>query len=265
MNIFKENDYKAILKHLFRNSKVKGLSRKLAEYLGVHATLVSQVISGEKNFTEEQIFSVCEFLGIPELESEYILMLLKIERAGSKKIRDHYIGKKNEIQNRALQISERIKKDRKLSDAEKAEFYSNWIYSAVHVLTSLEKKSSFEEICKRFALKPAKARSVIEFLVSINMIVEKNGVYELGTGSTHLEKKSPLVITHHMNWRTKALQVAPNLSDGELMYSANVSMSRADFDRFREELAQVVQRFQAIVKDSPAEEIAQLNIDFFFV
>ena len=97
------------------------------------------------------------------------------------------------------------------------------------------------------------------------MIVEKNGTFSSGPVATHLEKKSPHLIKHHTNWRLKAIQYAEQLSDQELMYSANISVSRKDFEIIREEFMAMIQKFVNIVKDSPAEDIAQFNLDFFWI
>ena len=97
------------------------------------------------------------------------------------------------------------------------------------------------------------------------MVIETDGIFSSGPVATHLEKKSPFLIKHHTNWRLKAIQAAESLSDQELMYSANVSISKKDFTVLREELMQVIQRFVEVVKPSPAEDIAQFNLDFFWI
>lgn len=267
MNIFEYEDYKDILKFNIR-SKGKarhGLYRKIAEHLNVHPTLVSQVISGDKHFSEEQLFSVCEFLGISKFETIYLLSLLQIERAGSKKLKDHYTEVKKKLRKQSLQISQRVEEVRVLNEEEKAIFYSNWIYSAVHLMTTLDKEICFEDICKRFVLPTGKAREILDFLSQIRMISEENGKFKIGTVSTHLEKNSPFLLKHHTSWRLKAIQAAENLSDEELIYSVNVSLSRSDFARLREDLVQFIQHFLAVVKDSPSEDIAQLNLDLFWI
>ncbi|MGZ3793506.1 MAG: TIGR02147 family protein [Bdellovibrio sp.] len=265
MNIFEQDDYKTIIKYWIR-SKIenrRGAFKNLAGYLGVHATLVSQILSGTKDFSEEQLFATCEFLGIPKLESRYLWILLQIERAGSVTVKKHYVELKEQLQQQAMQITHRIEKDRVLTETEKAVFYSSWIYSAIHVATTLEKKIDFEFICTRFQIHPAKAREIINFLIEIQMIKEKEGRFYPGTTSTHLETSSPFIGKHHTNWRLKAIEASENLRDDELMYSANFSISNKDFKLLREELVQVIQRFLKIVKDSPGEDIAEFNLDFF--
>lgn len=267
MNPFEENDYKTILnKILFEKRKIqKGLSRKLSEHLGVHPTLVSQVLKGHKDFSEEQILMVCEFLGVARLESKYLLVLLQFERAGSKKLKDHFQEQIDQIRKKALNVSERVTRDRSLSEEEKAVFYSNWAYSAIHLLSTLDCPMTFEEMSKRLNLPLSKTRTILDFLIHTQMIAEKDGKFISGSAVTHLEKSSPLLVKHHTNWRLKAIQAAETLSDEEIMYSANVSVSKKDFTILREMLMKTIQEFITVVKPSPAEDIAQFNLDLFWI
>lgn len=267
MNIFESQDYKQILKQLIQEKRKqqKGLSSKLAEYLGVHPTLVSQVLTGSKDFTEEQILSVCEFLGIANLEAKYLLALLQFERAGSKKLKDHFLEVIEQLRKQALKVETRVPRERLMTETEKAVFYSNWIYSAVHMATTLDRPLNFEGICQRFRLSPSKARQILDFLIETQMVNEVDGYFKAGATTTHIEKQSPFLIKHHSNWRLKAIQAAERLSDEELMYSANVSLSKKDFAILREELMKTIERFIEVVKPSPAEDLAQFNLDFFWL
>jgi uncharacterized protein (TIGR02147 family) len=267
MNVFEFMDYKKALNAILAEKRKtqKGLSRKLSEHLGVHATLISQILSGSKDFSEEQILSVCEYLGIAKIETKYLLALVQYERAGSKKLKDHFQEVIDQTRKQALQLSERIDKNRQLSDFEKSIFYSNWAYSAVHLLSTLEKPLDFEGICERLGLSAAKAREILDFLIQIQMVKEISGKFVSGNAVTHLEKSSPLLIKHHTNWRLKAIQASESLSDDELMYSANISLSHQDFAQLREQLVQTIKTFLEVVKPSPAEDIAQFNLDFFWI
>lgn len=266
MNFFEFNDYKLALKAFVKVAgKRYGSNKKIAEHLGVHASLVSQILSGPRDFTEEQLFSICEYLGVPKLEFQYLLVLLQIERAGTQKLRNHYVEQKEALRKQSLQVKNRILAKHELSEIECAKFYSSWIYSAVHLLTTLEKKVSFEFICQRFNLPPAKLREILNFLIQIQMISEEGGFFRFKTAMTHLEKKSPFVVKHHTNWRLKAIDAAESLSDEELIYSLNFSVSKHDFMTLREDLIHTIQKFLSVVKDSPAEDIAQFNVDLFWI
>jgi len=50
-----------------------------------------------------------------------------------------------------------------------------------------------------------------------------------------------------------------------MMFTSPVSLSREDFVKIRESLAGLLKSISQTVKDSPEEDIACLNIDFFWI
>ena len=267
MNLFNEGDYKAILLYwaATQGPGKRGFYRKLSDYLNVNPSLVSQILSGPKDFTEEQIISVCDFLGLPQLESRYVLTLLQIERAGSEKLKAYHQTALNEIREKALDLSKRIHTTRHLTESEKAKFYSSWIYSAVHLMTTLRPAPKFQDICKRLNLNQDRAQEILSFLLEKGLIIEQNSRYTPGPTITHLEKSSPEISHFHKNWRQKAMDAAESLQPEEFMYSCNFTVSKKDFLKLREEFAQVTQKFLAIAQESDPEDLAQLNIDLFWL
>jgi uncharacterized protein (TIGR02147 family) len=267
MNIFEFDNYKEAMKLHIRNRQgaSRGALKNMAEYLGVHPTLISQILSGSKDFSEEQIFSACEFLGLPVLETQYLWVLVQIERAGSVKLKKHYTEMREQLKKKAMQVSTRLETNRSLSEAEEATFYSSWLYSAIQVLTTLEQKVDFEYVCNYFRVSPSRAREILDFLTKIQMVREVEGRFLPGATSTHLGKQSPFIRKHHTNWRLKAIEACEELTDDELMYSGNFSISHKDFEKLREEMVQVLQKFAQLVKNSPGEDVAQFNLDLFWL
>jgi uncharacterized protein (TIGR02147 family) len=267
MDFYKYDDYKEALK-LFIRSKgpsSRGTFKNIAEFLGVNPTLVSQILSGPRHFSEEQIFSVCEFLGLSKLESQYLLVLVQIERAGTVKLRNHYLSVRDQIRKNATQVSARVPKTRELSETEKAKFYSTYLYSAIQIATSLEQGVTFDFICQRFNLSPPRAREIVNFLIEAQLVIEKEGRFSPGTSFTHLDKKSPFVNKHLTNWRLKAIDAATEATEQELFYSLNFSVSKKDFQVLRDQMVRVIQEFLDVVKASPSEDVAQFNLDLFWV
>ena len=267
MSVFKYKHYKPYFQDVIKakGSLGRGEYRRLADYLGVHPTLISQILSGEKDFSLEQVLNLAKHYGLGKIESRYLVILVEIERAGSKDLRDQFIEMRDEMQKQSLQLSKRLHTEKKLSDFEKSIFYSSWIYSAVHLMTTLEKPVDFEFVCQRLKISPERAREVLDFLKVNGLVSEENGKLKSGPTSTHLEKGSPYLIKHHTNWRVRALEKSENLSDEELMYSVNVSISKKDFQKLREEMVIFIREFLKTVHDSPAEDLAQLNLDFFWI
>jgi uncharacterized protein (TIGR02147 family) len=267
MSLFDENDYKEVIKNLVikLGPQKRGFSTRLAAHLNINPSLVSQILAGNKDFTEEQMVLTCEYLGLSDLESRYLLTLVQISRAGSVKLKNYYQTALAEIRARALNLSNRIQVDRKLTGDEKTKFYSSWIYSAVHLTTTLKPAPKFQDICQRFAITRERAQEVINFLLEIGMILEKDSRYYPGPVITHLDKVAPEIPSLHKNWRQKSMEAAERLTPEEFMYSCNFTIGKKDFLVLREELVQLTKRFLDTVAKSEPEEMAQFNIDLFWL
>ena len=257
MSLFEFNDYRAYLRHHLKllPKKGRGELSKIARHLGSNSTLLSQILGGTREFNAEQAYSLSQDLGHNELELEYFSILTQIERAGTTELKNHLKQKLSQIKQEALKLSSRISHERKLDDRQRAVFYSSWIFSGVNL----------EEIRERFELPRTRTLEIVNFLLEANLITENNGRYLFGVKSTFIEKGSPYLLKHHSNWRIKSLQKSEILSDQELMYTGQFSLSEKDFALLREQITELIKNLNATVKDSPAEKIAALNLDWFWV
>lgn len=268
MSIFNFKETSAFLKNYIANlpKKGRGEASRIANHLRVSTTLVSQILSGSKTLTPEQTQDLISYLGLANLESDYLTFMVQKERAGSSDLKKYWDQKLNHLREQSLKLSNRVKADKELSDDERSTFYSSPVYSAVRLFTSTGSKGkTLNEICERFELIRAHATQILKFLVETNLCTEKDNHYFMGVQKTHLGKNSPHVLKHHSNWRTRATIYSETLTDEELMYTAPVSLSKKDFEHLREEMVEFIKKFLKTVHDSPAEEVACFNLDFFWV
>jgi hypothetical protein len=68
-----------------------------------------------------------------------------------------------------------------------------------------------------------------------------------------------------MNWRTKALQGHEGLSSEELAFTAPMSIAKKDFEKIREKIMTCIKDSIDVAKESEAEDLAFLNIDWMWV
>lgn len=268
MNIFEHTNYRTYLRDYIKELPRKGRGElsNIAKHLNVNTTLLSQIMSGARDFNQEQTYSLSLYLGHTELEMEYFSLILQIERASSVEFKVHLRKKIADVKNESLKLSKRISYEKKLSEQQKTVFYSSWIYSAVHIYTSLvEEGVSFDELYRRFGLSKSRTLDTIKFLLSSGIITETSGKYQPGVQSTFVEQGSPHLLKHHSNWRVKAIQKSENLSDTEMMVTGQFSLSKKDFLRLREQLTEFLRAVNLAVKDTVPEEIVCLNIDWFWL
>jgi len=242
-----------------------GLLKKWAEELGIHTTLMSQIMSETRTFTEEQALELVTLLALPKLESEFFLTLVKHKRSSTIKLKSYYQEKLTALKKQSEKISERVQTDRSLSEEEKAIFYSSWMFSAVRIACSLNEGQTVEQLHKKLDIPLDEITKIVDFLRETQMIVAKGQQFEVGSRFTHLAKGSIYLPRHHTNWRLQAVERAPLLTDTELMYTAPFSISKKHFAAFREKCLLHIQDFQSIARDSTPDEMACFNMDLFWV
>lgn len=269
MSVFSSTSIKSYLKIYIGSlpRRGRGEINKIAAYLGVSSTLVSHVLSGKKIFTLEQSHKLTSYLGLIDLEADYFMALNQLERAGTADYKKYWSTKLDKIREQSLKLSERLQqKSRVLTEQDRAIYYSSFIYVVLRLYCSVgEKGQTLQALAQRFELPPKKCAEIMHFLVETGFCYEKSGRYFMGEQSLHLEKGSPHLLRFQADWRMKSIQAAEDLSDEELMFTGPVSLSKDDFKKLREEMVQFIKKFLETVHASSAEEVACLNIDWFWV
>ena len=265
MTIFEFISYKAYFqqKLLGFPNQGYGQRKKLAHYLGVSTTFVSQVFQGNKYLNLEQGCLVCEYLGLNELETEYFLKLVLIERAGSGKLKNQLNKEATKIRDQARRVASRLGVHRVLDDVDKAIFYSDWSMSAVRLLIGIDGYSSIEEVSNYLGLPRKTVSQEISFLVRVGLLVREGGTLKMGSSRTHLEQDSPFINSHHTNWRVKALDKLKDENPDKLHYSAPMTLGKKEAEKVRNVLLKSIESIGKLVDPSPNEELMCLNVDWF--
>lgn len=265
LDLFDFSDYRSYLRAWLeraRETSSSNLSR-LAEAVGVHTTFLSHVLAGKKNLNLEQATLVSEAIAHTKIEREYFFILIELDKAGTEKLREYWREKKQATELERNKLSTRVGKHHELTDEQRAIFYSSWVYVAIFVATAIKDGQSLDEIAERFQLSRSQAEDYLSFLTRAGICEKVNGIYKMGKAVVYVPNNSPFVVKHHINWRMKAVQKMDNRESSELFYSAPMSIARKDFETIRELMAKSIQRSLEICKDSAAEEVVCLNIDFF--
>ena len=266
MSIFDFESYKVFLLDRIKSMPLSGKGQvlRIAEALKVHPTRISQMLRGPVELTAEQGCLLAQYLGLNDLESEYLVTLIQLERAGSSTLRKLTLKQLERLKSQSHELITRVPVDQVLADQERALFYSSWFYSGIRLLCTLPRFRSIDSIADHFEIPRSKVREVVDFLLSTGLCVEEKGEILIGPRMTHLEASSPFAAKHHVNWRLKALQRHERLSDRELVYTCPVSISKADQLRIRELLVNVISDFtRSVSKSEPEETLSCLTIDWF--
>lgn len=243
----------------------RGEYLKISKALKTHTSHLSHILRGPSQLTLEQACLLARHFGMSELETEYFVTLVEIERAGNAELRALILRRQERILTQSKEVVNRVQSSQ-LSEADRAIFYSNWFYSAIRLSTSIKKFQTLDAIALFLDLPRERVSAVLDFLVEHQLCTNENGKYQMGPTYTHLESKSPLALRHHANWRLKALERHSRLSARELAYTCPATVSTEDQEQIREELVRLIEKYvKKIGASTPEEKLVCLNLDWFEV
>lgn len=267
MNIFYFKNYKEFVVNWVKSKPKNGYGqyKRIAEALGMSTVMISQVFNSEKQLSIEHAYELADYLALNDLEKEYFLALVQYERAGTFKLQNHFKKLIQQIHDKSKDLKKLLPQDTELTEAEKATFHSNWYYSAIRLLTSVEGYQSIETISERLNLNKSLVSNVLQFLVLNGLCVEKDRKFKMGPNRTHLESESPYIKTRQMSWRVKGFEKMDYKNSDQLFLTAPMSISQEQFKKLRDKISGIMADLsKSVIKEKP-EKLVCLNVDLFEV
>ncbi len=246
-----------------RANGTRGIKMKLARCLGCQSGFLSQVLGKHGHFNLEHGEKVNAFLEHTSDEAHYFLLLIQKTRAGTRSLAAYFDKQLQEIVEQRLVLRNRIQATPTLSLEDQSTYYGAWYYGAIRVLLTIPEFQQKEKIAERLHFPLAKVAEVLEFLLSRNLAKMENGRPVATDVRMHLGNESSMIAKHHTNWRNRSMVSLDFEKTGDLHYSSVVSLSAEDATKFKEMTIQFIERAKALVRESPAEKLYALNIDFF--
>lgn len=168
-----------------------------------------------------------------------------------------------QIKKKKENLANRFKKPRLADNQHESLYYSSWIGSALHVITSIPTLQTEEKIGERLKLPLELVRENLSLLSSLGAVKKQGDLWTATQRSLHLPNESPLIAMHHANWRMKAALDAQYGDNGSLHYTAIHALSRKDIERIKEVILACLDQMRSIVEPSPEEEVICFNCDLF--
>lgn len=262
--IFDSTEYKEYLEIALEATgrTVKGVRTRFAEAVGCRPGYITQIISGPAHLSLEQADLASVFLNHTEEESEYLLLLVILARAGTERLRKKIEAQVHRKQAERHNLKSRFKV-KSLSGEQQLTFYSHWHYLAVLTTLSVPSFQTKESLSEKLNLPLKKITAIVDFLEQTELVVRQKNRFVPGVQRTHLGKDSVMLPKHHLNWRLQAMQSIENVKEGDLHYSSVIGISKKDVHRVRERIIQALEDIATIIEPSKEECIYSLCIDYF--
>ncbi|MGE0632891.1 MAG: TIGR02147 family protein [Pseudobdellovibrionaceae bacterium] len=265
IDLYKYNNYRRYLADLLDTEGFgRGSQAKLAKALGCGSSFISQVLKENHHFSLEQGQNVAAFLGLDGTEQYYFLLLIQLDKAGTRALRNVFAHEVKTLQEKHQVVAERIGVRNRLGKDEQMIYYSSWVYAAIHILVSVPALSNVQALSEHLKLPGPLVSEVVDFLVSTGLIEQDVSALRIGKKRIHLGVDSPMLFKHHTNWRLKALESLESVRNtSNLHYSSVLALSNADAERIKSVLLDALAETEGILRDTSEENAFVLGIDFF--
>lgn len=266
MDIFQsENSIVALSKLLeFKESVGRGQKTKLAGHLGVSSSFISQIMKGSKVLTLEQGIMISEFFNLGEDQREYFLLLVQRERSGHSQLTKFFNQKIASFKKQIIKVDKTLKVENKVSDKDKILFYSDWLYSAIFLLCSLEGYQNEDQIFKYFNLPESRVRTCLNNLLEMKVLEVSGGKILPTNQHLYLSGDDPLVYQHHKNFRLAAFnRHSQDLKDHELLLTIPLSIAKKNAPLVRKEILKLAEKLKEYVEGDEPDSLMGLNIDWY--
>ncbi len=265
-SVFKFSNYKDFLRQALPVlGPLRGARTKLAEVLGCQAGFISLVLSGAGDFSLEHGIRIARFLALSEDESDFFLLLIDHDRAGSIELKRHFKRKIDEVLKKRSEILGRLKVVDTMTESDQLLYYSSWIFTAVHMALMVPELQEKKAIAKFLQLPVSRVAEILQFFIRTGLAVENEGHIVGGPTRMHIPSTSPLVFKHHSNWRMRAIHSMDQNRSQDLHYSLVMSLSEEAVEKIKAMLLDCVQKVEPILKAATDETVYALNLDLFSV
>ena len=241
----------------------RGQISRAAEALKCQPSFLSRVMSAEIHLTLDHAFLLTKFLKLDSDESEYFRALVEHERASDPLYKDSLAAKLAELKKRFESLQRRTQKENFSVAHQEGVYFSSWIWSALHFLTSIPEFQSAKAIASRLGLREEVVQTYLKQLESFGLVRQNKSKWEYAGGQFHLPKNSPFVVLHHQNWRSRAVLDAQNFDAESVHYTSVLTLSKADAERLKVLLLGFISESEKVARPSPPEESLVLNCDLF--
>lgn len=266
-NLFDYKSYRQYLTDLCSSQGAqRGYQSQLARAAGCQAAYFSQVLKQKVHLTEDQIYSLTEEMQLAPAETNFLTLLLRFEKAGTEKLRKHLGREITQAKAEQNRLSSRVPADQIIhSQEDLGRYFSSWLPSAIHVLTSSKNYQSVDKIAERLHLPKEDVKEFLDFLVRMKWVQKTDQKYQYSAGNIHVPKESPLQSSMQMTRRHIAMNsIVLNPADA-IHYSSMFTLDLESFEELKKLTTSFVQKSAKAIDAGGTEELYTLCVDLFRV
>jgi len=278
ISIYEKDNYRSIIKALLSEQKKheEGLPLAVvAQSCHMQPSYLSNVLKERGHFSSDQAFMLMNFLKRSNEETEYLLLLIELERCGIPYRKKYLKEKINRLRQQHLRAEKYIESQGNQNEPEphetarlqskELEYYSDPLAPLFHIYLGTQKaRSDLAGIARDLGVDTNRAKETLELLERHKLIQRSKGKWIPQAEPMHLSKDSPMLRMYHIAMRSLSIDRMIRMQSKDYYsFSATISMDESSQMAVRAEFLKFIQRAQEVVKSAPAERVLQLHFDLF--
>lgn len=272
MQAYEFEDYKDALKALLNGRKAQFGSRftfeKMAIACGVQKTYLSKVINGSGQLSADQLYAASEFLELPVAETDYLQQVRDLQLAQNPSRQALLKKRLDDLRSKRLKTEALIEVENEQNVQNRLwEYYSDIDLQLVHLfLTVPHYATDADQICDKIGISEDRLKAILLKLQNWKIIEFAKNKYVANDPKMHLPEDSPAFLAFGILTRIKTLEKLRRRDaqhSADYFFSVFFSAETAFQDRLKKMLLQLLKETQAEVVEAKAQQVYQLNIDFF--
>lgn len=263
-SVFQYQSYQEYLRDFFDQTGENRPKRAyLAKRLNCQSSFISQVFNNKTDLSLEHAIIVADFLELDADECRYFVLLVQLSRAGSQHLKAFFTRELKVAKQKVELIKSNIQVKDELTEEDQAIYYSQWWYSAIHILVAFPEVQNIDDLKKCLKLPKKIIQEALQFLLERQLVVSVKGSLQIGKTRIHLGSRSPQITRHHMNWREKSFDILAARNPENLHYTGVIGISRDGADKVRAQILTLLKGTEEIVEKTKEEAAYVLLLDFF--
>jgi uncharacterized protein (TIGR02147 family) len=236
--------------------------QQLAASTGIQKTYLSKVLSGRAHLNSDQLYAMANELNLSESESDYLLLLLELDRSQNSARKEKLKRRISEIQSQNLQT------DRTLTDldvVQTTEFVQGYSLDVeaqmIHMLLTIDSYAENpEKIAAVLKISMEQLREKLKTLERLGIVRQKQGhrAYRVEKDGIHL----PSVDTHFEIFRKiSKLKSLENQNKKNYSFSGFLTTNEQTSARIRDRMLKTLKEIQEMVKPSSSKGLYQISLE----
>jgi uncharacterized protein (TIGR02147 family) len=265
ISVYDFDNYISFLGALVKQREMKGKTRsQLATAMGCQAAYFSQVLKGKVDLTEDHLAKLGDYISFSRLETEYLLLLLRVQKAGTDTLREHLRHQASKLVRQSRKVESRLGSTQVYDNEDMKNYYSSsWQASVIHIATAIESLRTVSSIAQKLFLPESVVEYHLNQLDKYQLVIFENGKWKYNGNSIHFPSGSSQNAQFQMTRRIMAINSMSLPNSEDIHYSVVFASTTKMYGKIRERLLKLIAEMHSEVEPTPSEEIFSVSIDLF--